>query len=138
MSACNQSTPLSTPITLSTPSIVLSGKLSPYPFTEKMEKPASGEIKNIDTMQYGFKELWKKTISKEDASPESWDVLKKCAKISVLNNDGYSVVKELTRKELEKGNVEITGQYDGLGLSFELSPTQKTFLSTHGWVLFDP
>jgi len=89
-------------------------------------------------MQYGFKELWKKTISKEDASPESWDVLKKCAKISVLNNDGYSVVKELTRKELEKGNVEITGQYDGLGLSFELSPTQKTFLSTHGWVLFDP
>ena len=137
MGGCTQQ--VTTPISSvpSTESVLLSGKISKYPFTRKMEQPTTGEVTNIDTMQNGFHESWKKTIGKNDIEPVVWDALKTCPKISIYTqNEGLA--KEVTPKQFEKGNIEITGKYDGPGLNFKLNPTQKTFLNTHGWLVFDP
>jgi len=102
-----------------------------------MEQPTTGEITNVDTMQNGFYESWKKMIGKNDLEPVFWDTLKLCPKISIYAlNQG--LVKEVTPKQLEKGNIEITWKYNGLGLNFKLNPTQTAFLDTHGWLVFDP
>ena len=76
-----------------------------------MQQPKTEEIKNIEHMQNGFTETWKKTIDTTIAPSESWETLKQCPKITIFNNDGNSLIKETTWKDLAKGNLEITGQY---------------------------
>jgi hypothetical protein len=107
MAGCTQQAITPTSSAPSTESVLLSGKISKYPFTRKMEQPTTEEITNVATMQNGFYEPWKKMIGKNDVEPLVWDTLKVCPKISIYAlNQG--LVKEVTPKQLEKGNIEIT------------------------------
>lgn len=101
-----------------------------------MEKPATKEITNIESMQNGFHQSWKKLIGKDDVDPARLETLKKCPKISITTDQWFT--KELLRNQFAKWNIEVTWQYDWPWLFFTLTETQKSFLNDHGRLVFNP
>lgn len=114
----------------------LSGKVSQYPFTRKMEKPTIEEAKNIEYMQNGFKQKRTKNFGKADIDTATRDELKKCPSITINSVESWPI-KKATPKELEQG-VELVGEYNAPGLDISLTQPQKSFLDSHGWIAFKP
>lgn len=101
-----------------------------------MEKPDMKEITNLESMQNGFQQPRKKIIGEKDIDPSRVETLKQCDTITLTTSQWFN--KKVSRNDLNKGNIEITGAYNWWWLSFSLTETQKSFLNDHGRLIFNP
>lgn len=114
---------------------LLSEKSQKYKYNWKMEKPDIGEITNLESFWDGYGEPWTKKVWAEILE---WnEYISDCKSISLVTVDwGYE--KDFSIAQIKKWNIEVSSNYIGNWLQFELKDNQKNFLGEHWWVVFDP